>query len=92
MPPQVRDFFEKIWPAVVDVSHPDVRDAAASALAAALELVAARPAFNSGYYCAIELVLKATKRLTGRLSSSPRDDAPQLVRRLQAVGLAARLE
>ena len=50
---RVRDFFEKIWPAVVDVSHPDVRDAAASALAAALELVAARPAFNSGYYCAI---------------------------------------
>ena len=38
---------------MVDVSHPDVRDAAASALAAALELVAARPAFNSGYYCAI---------------------------------------
>ena len=43
-----RDFFER--PAVVYVSHPDVRDAAASALAAALELVAARPAFNSGYY------------------------------------------
>lgn len=51
---RVRDFFEKIWPAVVDVSHPDVRDAAASALAAALELVAARTATSySGYYCAI---------------------------------------
>ena len=35
MPPQVRDFFEKIWPAVVDVSHPDVATPP-RALAAAL--------------------------------------------------------
>ena len=51
---RVRDFFEKIWPAVVDVSHPDVRDAAAHPRwPRPWELVAARPAFNSGYYCAI---------------------------------------
>ncbi|KAH8063833.1 phosphatidylinositol kinase [Aureococcus anophagefferens] len=39
---RVRDFFERVWPALMDARSPDVREAAAAALGAALEIVARR--------------------------------------------------
>ncbi|EGB02332.1 hypothetical protein AURANDRAFT_68981, partial [Aureococcus anophagefferens] len=51
---RVRDFFERVWPALMDARSPDVREAAAAALGAALEIVARRPtAQHSHFYCAI---------------------------------------
>ncbi|KAJ8613416.1 hypothetical protein CTAYLR_002280 [Chrysophaeum taylorii] len=51
---KVRDFFDRIWPALVDGRSTDIRDAAASALGAALEIVSQRPtARHSHYYCSI---------------------------------------
>ncbi|KAH8096049.1 phosphatidylinositol kinase [Aureococcus anophagefferens] len=51
---RVRDFFERVWPALMDARSPDVREAAAAALGAALEIVPRRPtAQHSHFYCAI---------------------------------------
>ena len=45
---RVRDFFDRVWPALADPREPDVREAAAAALGAALEIVAARPTAGGG--------------------------------------------
>lgn len=51
---QVREFFARIWPALIDAQSTKIRDAAASALGAALEIFSLRPTTtNIPFYCSI---------------------------------------
>ncbi|KAH8049288.1 phosphatidylinositol kinase [Aureococcus anophagefferens] len=69
---RVRDFFERVWPALMDARSPDVREAAARRSARLWRSSLAAPAAQHSHFCAIYAKAHAALAPTSTSDRTPR--------------------